>query len=525
MVVAVTLLAQGLHGQAAEANVVMAYLLALLPVALRGSAGPAIAAAVLSVLAFDFFFVPPLLTFAISDVQYLFTFAVMGLVGTAVSTLTARLAAELVESRRRERRVNALHELSRSLLAAREPGDALAEGARVLGAEIGAPVAAWLRGAGGEPLPVAAPDRALTPSEAETMRAVVREGHPAGPGTTRLPGAAWLFVPVRTAERVHGALGIPVEPADGAAAPALRAALETGANQIAVALEQARAREDAADARRVAEIERLRSTLLTAVSHDLRTPLTGIVGAAGALAEGAETLDADVRRELAEDIAAEGGRLTRLMTNLLHATRLEGGAPALDRSWYPLDELVAPVLAALRVALQGHPLAVSLPADLPMVHVDATLAGQVFANLLENAARHTPPGTAIALRASHAGGMVVVEVADAGPGLPAGDEAALFERFRRGPRPGDGGVGLGLAIVRGAVEAHGGTIAATRAPEGGACFRFTLPAPPPPAGPSDAPSGAPSDAPSGALSDAPPGALSGAPSDAPPACGPAEPPA
>lgn len=475
----VTLAAWPVATRVAESTLIMAFLLATLLVALRGDRGAAIATAVLSVGAYDFFFVPPYWTLRVADVQQVFTFGVMGLMGTGISALTARLAAELAETRRRERRSRALHELSRSLLAAREPAEALADGARVLGAAIGRPPAAWLRGPGEELRAVVAPEPPLDAAEQALLRDVLLHGRAAGPG----PNQLWLFVPIRTEARVHGGLGLRLDPAEAGHATGLRAALETGANQIAVALDQARAREEAEAARRLAEGERLRSALLSAVSHDLRTPLTGIVGAAGVLAEGAESLSVETRRELAQGIVEEGGRLGRLMTNLLHASRLEGGAPALDRSWYPLEEVLEPALAGLAGPLAGRQVEVKLSAGLPLVHVDATIAGQVFANLLENACRHTPAGTAITVRAAAEGPWVVVTVSDAGPGLPAGCEARLFEGFRRGSARADGGTGLGLSIVKAAVEAHGGQVTASRAPEGGASFRFSLPAPPPPGEP------------------------------------------
>lgn len=461
-----------------EANLVMVYLLAMVPVALRGNWGAAVATAVLSVFAFDFFFVPPFYTFAVSDTQYFFTFLVMGLVGGLLSTYTARLAAEVAETRRRETQARALYELSRSMLAARAPAEVLAEGARVIGAELGVEVNAWLKSPGGEPIAVTSPAQPLSASEHELLRWVVMEGEPAGTGTATFPGSALLFLPVRTPTRLHGALGLRPPADEARTLEAVRAALETGANQLAIALDQARAREEAEAARHQADVERMRSALLSSVSHDLRTPLTGIVGAAGALVEGAEALDADTRRELAQGIVEEGDRLSRLVTNLLQATRLDAGAAQLSREWTPLEELVGPALARLARELAAHGVEVELPADLPLLHVDAVLLEQALVNLLENAAKYAPAGTPIAIKAERLGDQVAVEVADRGPGLPPGEEARLFEKFRRYPRGGAPGAGLGLAIARGVVEAHGGTLTAANRPGGGAAFRMVLPVPP-----------------------------------------------
>ncbi len=453
-------------------NLAMIYLLGILAVALRGDRGAAIAVALSSVLAFDFFFTTPFYSFTISDTQYIVTCVVMGLIGGVISMLTARLVAGFAAARQQEARAHALYELSRTLLAVRDPADVMAEGARVIAAELGVPLGAWLQARGGDPLAASPPPDPLTSSELELLRWVIREGRPAGHGTAEFPGSPYLFLPVRTEQNVHGALVIRLPSAEAVAAAELRAMLETGANQLATALEQARAREDAEVARGQADAERLRNAILSAVSHDLRTPLAGIVGAASALVDGAEALDPDTRLDLAEGIVEEADRLCRLMTNLLHAARLDAGAPSLNRTWLSLDEAVAPAMARLA----DHPLTLELPPELPLLFADATLLALVFGNLLENAAKHTPPGTPVVIRARRAGDRLAVEVVDRGPGLPPGEEARVFEKFYSfGRRTADSGTGLGLAIARGVIEAHGGMIMADTPPGGGARFRIELP--------------------------------------------------
>lgn len=471
-VVLCTLIDQGLRGRMAEANLILVYLLGILAVALRGDPGGAVAAAVLSVGAFDFFFVHPFLTFAVSDTQYLLTFAIMGLVGGVTSTLTSRLVAQLSAARHRERRVRALYELSRSLLSAREPAAIMAEGARVIGVELGQPVGAWLKGADGEPQ--AASPTELAPHEREALRWTMRERHPAGPGMGAWPDSRYLFLPVIGAKRLHGALALGWVHLEVAHEGDVRATLATSVNQLAIALDEAAARDEAEQARRQVETERLRSTLLSSVSHDLRTPLTGIVGAASTLVDGAERLTPEVRRELAQGIVEESNRLGRLVTNLLSATRLETGLVQPARTWFALEEVIGPVLARLATELERHPVHVELPPDLPLVHADPILVEQVFVNLLENAARYTPVDTPVRVRAWPEPERLWVEVSDRGPGLPPGEEERVFEKFRR-YSAGDGGAGLGLAIARGVVQAHGGTMTARNLPEGGAAFRFSLP--------------------------------------------------
>lgn len=250
-----------------------------------------------------------------------------------------------------------------------------------------------------------------------------------------------------------------------------------------------RIREQAAAARQLAEqhesarvavaSERLRTALLSSLSHDLRTPLSTIEGAASTLASSDSDLTPEVRKELAEAVLEQSRRMARLVTNLLDMMRLETGALAVHRSWQPLEESLGVALLRLEKMLCMHPVTVRLPGDLPLVSVDEVLLEQVFVNLLENAAKHTPPGTPVQVSAWCHADHVVVEVADSGPGIPAGAEEAVFRKFYRGvPGTGEGageGSGLGLAICRGIVSAHGGRIWVEARPGGGAAFRFTIP--------------------------------------------------
>lgn len=471
-----------LYGQLAEANLVMVYLLGVLVVSLRGDLYAAVGSAVFSVLAFDFFFVPPYLSFAVSDTQYVLTFLVMGLMGLVISSLTAHLVAEILASKQGERRSRALYTLSRSLLAAQAPAAMVAEGARLIGEELGQSVAAWLDGPDGAPVPVAEPPFPLSTSDQAILRWAAREGEAAGPGTRTFPGSRLLFVPIRSRDRIHGMLALHAEELTASPLLEVVAALETGANQLAIALDQVRAREEAEAALRQVEAERLRNALLSSVSHDLRTPLTGIIGAAGSLVEGSEALTPEVRRELAQGIEEEAQRLSRLVTNLLHATRLEAGAVRVRQTWFPLEDVLGPALARLDEVLATHPLEVAMADDLPLLPGDPVLLEQALANLLENAAKHTPSGTRIVIRAWVEGKRVAIEVLDDGPGLPAGEEERIFEKFLRYPAStGPAGAGLGLAICRGVIEAHGGQITARNRSDGGASFLAWLPLAAPPA--------------------------------------------
>jgi two-component system, OmpR family, sensor histidine kinase KdpD len=255
-----------------------------------------------------------------------------------------------------------------------------------------------------------------------------------------------------------------------------RGVLEAFSSQAALALERALLAREAHRQRLAAEEEKLRNAILAAVSHDLRTPLASISGAASSLAHDDARLDDAARRELVLTIHEEAGRMNRLANNLLDMGRLHAPGVALKREWQPLEEVVGAALGQADRELQGRTIEVALPDDLPLVPIDEVLVERVLVNLLENVARHTPPGSGLEIRASRGDGEVTVEVLDRGPGLPPGEAAHVFEKFFRGSaQPQSPGIGLGLAVARSIVEAHGGRIWAENRPDGGCAFRFTLP--------------------------------------------------
>jgi two-component system sensor histidine kinase KdpD len=253
--------------------------------------------------------------------------------------------------------------------------------------------------------------------------------------------------------------------------------LETFAGQIGIALERAQFAERAESVRVAAENESLRNTLLASISHDLRSPLAVLAGAGSTLAEQDETLDKQTRKALARSIATKAREMSELISNVLDLMRFEAGQISLRHDWEALDELVQLALGAMYVRLKGYPVELRLPADLPQLYVDAKLTVQLFCNLFDNIAKYTPVGTHVTVSAAAEGAFVRITVDDSGPGLPPGDPARLFEKFQRGDGEGSiVGVGLGLAICRAIVRAHGGDIEASQRPGGGARFEFTLPA-------------------------------------------------
>jgi two-component system sensor histidine kinase KdpD len=248
-------------------------------------------------------------------------------------------------------------------------------------------------------------------------------------------------------------------------------------NQVALAIERTCLSEEAQNAHLRMETERMRNAILSSVSHDLRTPLATIIGAASSLAEEQGELDPAARRELSRSIYRETDRLDRLLKNLLDMMRIEAGAVQLSREWHPMDEVVGAALARLDGRLRDHTVNTAFPADLPLVFVDGVLLEQVVINLVENAMKYAPLASTIDVSASASDREVVVEVADRGPGIPSGEEDRIFDKFYRGSFAREGGVGLGLTICRGIVEAHGGRIWAENRSGGGALFRFSIPLP------------------------------------------------
>jgi two-component system sensor histidine kinase KdpD len=305
---------------------------------------------------------------------------------------------------------------------------------------------------------------------------VFGRGRVAGAGTDTLPAAHGLYVPLIGSNGIIGVLGVrPTDP-KRFQDPGVLHLLETFAGQAAVALERTLLAERAQREQVEIEAERLRTSLLSSLSHDLRTPLGAITGALSSILEDRGTLSDATRRDLVKAALEESQRMNRLIGNLLDMIRVESGALQVQKDWQPLEEPVGVALIRLEDRLRDHPVQVRLPPDLPLVPIDGVLIEQVFINLLENAVKYTPSGTPIEIAATAVDGAVRVDVADRGPGLPAGEEARIFEKFYRVPgATSTSGVGLGLTIVRGIITAHGGRIWAENRPGGGAKFRFTLP--------------------------------------------------
>ena len=472
-------------------DVAMVYLLGVGLVAARYGRWPTIVASFLSIALFDFTFVPPRFTFAVSDVRYVLTFAVMLGIALAISTLTLRIREQAVTARERERRTAALYAMSRELAGTRGLTELVAVAARHLQDTFGAVAQFLLPDADGRvTIPVGAPSAfPVDEKERSVAQWAFEHGRPAGAATATLAGASGLYVPVPASGGVIGVVGLRAPDPARLAEPLRQRQLETFAAQAGLALERAILAERAQHEQVEIEAERLRTSLLSSLSHDLRTPLGVITGAASSLLEIPGALTEAGRRDLLTTVLEESQRMNTLIGNLLDMIRVESGALQVHKEWLPLEEPVGVALIRLGDRLKDHPVTVSLPPDLPLVPVDDVLLEQVFINLLENAAKYTAAGTPVDITARVTADSVVVTVADRGPGIPAGEEGRVFEKFYRPVGvAATSGIGLGLTICRGIITAHGGRIWAEHRPGGGAAFHFTLPSsgPPPDAPPAEA---------------------------------------
>jgi two-component system sensor histidine kinase KdpD len=463
-------------------NIAMLYLLAVVIVSVRASRGASIAMSVASVAAFDFFCVPPYLTFSVSDTQYLVTFAAMLAVALTITQLTTGMRYQARVAGYRERRAASLFEMSRVLSGALTTEQILEIALEHVRGVFESPCAVLLADAEGKVrYPEGTRAGELEQADVSVAQWVYDHEEPAGLGTGTLAGTPVHYLPLRAPVRTRGVLALKPRNERLLFAPEQQRLLEAFAAQIALALERVHFVEVANATQVRMASERLRNSLLASISHDLRTPLAVIAGAASSLVEQDGRLSPEQRRELAQTIYEEAVQMSDLTANVLDMARLETGAVQVNLQWQPLDEVVGAVLTRLRKRREGRAVRADLDAVPPLVRLDSVLIGQVLTNLLDNALKYTPAGTPVEVSAAPTGEGVRICVADRGPGLGAGEEQRVFEKFYRAqPEGGPGGAGLGLTICKAAVEAHGGRIWAENRPDGGARFCFVLPQPDPP---------------------------------------------
>lgn len=459
-------------------NIVMAYVLGSTIAGVRFGRGPAIVAAVANVLAFDFCFVPPRFTFSVADFQYIVTFAVMLTVTMVIANLMASVRQQTRVAGARERRTALLYAMSRELAATRGVSSMARVAVRHVAEVFDSKAVVLLPDANGRlRYPREQPiEGSFMKADLSIAQWVVDHGKRAGLGSDTLPAAPALYVPLSDERQRLGVLAVLPANRRRILLPEQRHLLETFSGQLGLAMERAQLAEQAETARVAAETESLRNTLLASISHDLRTPLAVITGAGSTLVEHGRDLDEGSRMALARSIEAKAREMSDLVSNVLDLMRFESGQIAMRRDWQTLDDLVGSALGRIEERLREHPVDVALPADLPALRVDADLIVQTFVNLLDNVAKYTPAGTPVHIAAQADGDFVLVTVDDEGPGLPAAERDRLFDKFHRGRDEGTVvGAGLGLAICRAIIQAHGGDIQGDDRPGGGARFRFTLP--------------------------------------------------
>jgi len=476
-----TLLAFAMYPRFELSNLVMIYLLGVTVAGLRLGRGPSALTAVLNVAAFDFFFVPPRYSFAVSDVQYVVTFGTMVTIALVIANLTASVRQQTRVAGARERRTALLYAMSRELAVTRGIANMARVAVRHVAEVFECKAVVLLAAPGGKlRYPADTPlDSSFRRADLAVAQWVADHGRRAGLGSDTLPAASGLYVPLGDESRTVGVLGVLPTNVRRVLLPEQSHLLGTFASQIALALERARLAEVAEASSLAAERETLRNTLLASISHDLRTPLAVMAGAGSTLAQHDADLDEATRVSLARSVETKAREMSELVSNVLDLVRFESGQVVLRRDWQTLDDLVGSALASYAEKLAAHPIEVRLPPDLPPVWVDATLVVQVLTNLFDNIVKYTSPGTraSVSAVADPERQFVRVTVDDEGPGLPAGDPARLFDKFQRGN--GEGaviGVGLGLAICQAIIRAHGGVIEARPREGGGARFAFTLPA-------------------------------------------------
>lgn len=460
-------------------NIVVLFLLTVLLVAARFGRGPAVLAAFLSVALFDVFFVPPRFSFTVNDAQYLVTFAVMLAVALVTGQLTAGLRRQAVVALLREQRTQALYEMARGLAGASTSKQVTDIVRQHVHAGFGLDVILLLPDASGEPKPTSESEN---PPQVDRQFAYMAfdQGEPVEDSFSGYGYGAGYF-PLKAPMRIRGVIVFVPDKQHRGVVQELKPLLATVASLVAIAVERLHYVEVAHTTQMQIVSERLRSSILSALSHDLRTPLTALVGLADSLALTKPPLPA-VALETAEAIHEQAVRLSNLVGNLLDMARLHAGQVRLRKEWQPLEEVIGASIQLLGSSLANYPVRVTLARDLPLLEFDAVLIERVFCNLLENAAKYAQPGSSIEIAARRQDGNVEVSVCDQGPGFPPDKQDTLFDMFARGvPESATPGVGLGLAICHAIIEAHNGTISASNRPEGGACVTFTLPMGSPPA--------------------------------------------
>jgi two-component system, OmpR family, sensor histidine kinase KdpD len=464
-------------------SVDLVFLTAIIMVAVRFGLLPSLVASVTASLCYNFFFLPPTFTFTIADPTNVAAFVSFMVVAVIVSNVAARVRSQALIAAGRARTTEALYAFSRKLAGTGTLDDVLWATAFQIASMLKVRVVLLLPENGSIAVKAGyPPEDTLDQSDLAAATWAWRNDRAAGRGADTLPGAKRLFLPVRTGHATVGVVGIDNDKPGPLLTPDQRRLFDALIDQGGVAIERVRLVEDVDRAKRTVETERLRAALLTSLSHDLKTPLSAILGAATALRELSDKISAEERSDLVSTIIDDSERLNRFIANLLDMTKLEAGAVAANTGLHDIGEIVDAALKRASKILAQHRVEAELPSDKRLVSVDPVLLEQIVFNLLDNAAKYAPPGTTIRIRAWREGDSICLQILDEGPGIPADDPERIFDKFYR-VQKGDHvrpGTGLGLAISRGFMEIMHGTIAAAnRADRVGAAFTIRMPAPAP----------------------------------------------
>jgi len=479
LVILATLLGQAVHQFFDPANIIMIYLVCVVITAILWGFGPSILVCIVSVLAWDFFFVSPNLTFAVEDTQYVFTFITLLVVGLILSYLTIRIRQQTAAAQSRESETATLYALSRKLavtIGLEATLRAIISGAKET---FGRDVVVFLSDAQNKgTLKPHVENPEITVAENDVAAAFWSFQHQkiVGHGTDTLPNAKAQYLPLGTARGAVGVMALWVTDATSRFTIQQARLLEAFADLAAVAIERTQLAEEVRNNEILQATEKLQTALLNSISHDLRTPLVSVIGVLSSLQEEGIGLDDTARRNLIQVAREEAERLNHLITNLLDVTRIEAGAMRVSRQPSDVEDMIGAALQQLGSRSDNRPIKTNIPAELPFVSVDFGLIVQVLVNILDNALKYSPPSSPVEISGRQAAQLVEIEVADRGVGIPPEDLLRVFDKFYRVQRPDNvAGTGLGLAICKGVVEAHGGCITAEDRPGGGTIIKLTLP--------------------------------------------------
>jgi two-component system sensor histidine kinase KdpD len=460
-------------------NLVMIYLLAVVIAASYLGRGPSILVSLLGVLAFDFFLIPPYLTFAVADTEYFLTFITLFGVGLVISQLTARARDQAEVSKRREAETAILYALSRDLSIAEGLSEVVSAVIESISQTFGREAVLFLPVSQGDKRLKAYThntDNAIDPNEMAVAAWSYQHAQPAGRGTDTLSAAGGRYIPLITAKGVVGVLGVKPRNVARSLPPDQRRLLETFASQAALAIERAQLAEQAQYTQLLTATERLQTALLNSISHDLRTPLVSVIGALSSLVDDETIMDAENRQSLIENALEEADRMNRLVGNLLNMTRIEAGVMQVVKQPGDVQDVIGTALESFGERISERRIEVEVPESLPLIPMDFVLIVQVLVNLIDNSLKYSHPDTLIQIRAFLINDNVQIMVSDRGVGVPPGDLERIFDKFYRVQRPENiSGTGLGLSISKGIIEAHGGRIWAEDRSGGGTIVSFTLP--------------------------------------------------